>query len=397
MSKFRAGKLKKINFTVILLSQLLNLFGIAILLPIINNSLNELIYQDLILDIVILQSIICFNPVSNVWLRGLIASDINVKNIEGFLGFIFIFAFTPLIFLWFLSAQCNFGYSDFIFYVILLLSAFIVFLERAFLTNKDLVGLAVFKVSMLQVLPLIMISIWSNFLEIKTYYVISSTIVMLSSFIFVRRVEIIDAMEMCKYFSSNCKGELIFSITSLMQSNVDKYIIPFMFDKSVLASYYLAVMIPSRIVAIYSNVSNIYSKLIFKTLDLAIVNAYLKKCIVIYLVVALLLFYYADYIVLDYLSLDSDYLLFYNLSIFISLIQVFGFINYQFFSALNKIGTYTAINVVSTVLFLLTAQVLNSLSLGLVAVSLSLFISKLSEPVGTLIVRYEVRKNKNEK
>lgn len=377
------------NFIIIGISQLLNLFALIALLPYIKGIIPVVDYNELIFIIVVLQGLLCFNPISNVFLRGLNKKDIFIDDVRSLNAFLCIYVYIPILFLWFISYSSGFEEHIYLFFILAFLVLVKLFFERSVLVYCNNVSKAVFKIATFQVLPLISMV----FLPSANIFVIYISV--FTMFFYTTRL-IVDLAKVyltIKYLLTNIRSEFIFSLTSLAQSNADKYFIPMIFSKSELASYFLAVMIPSRLIAIYSNISNVYSRDIFKYKSFLFFKKYISYSLPLYFLLSFLLFYFSDYIVMSYLGLDERYKYIYYFSLIVSGIQVFGFINYQYFSAFNIINTYTVLNFISCFIFIISLYILQvGFDIGLLSIPISLIFSKLLEPIGSLVVFFLVKK-----
>lgn len=377
------------NFIIIGFSQLVNLFSLIALLPYIKGSMAVYDYNNLVLTIVILQGMLCFNPISNVFLRGLSREEVSLDDVHSLNFFILVFLYCPILFLWLLAYKLGFNEHVYIFYILMLLVLIKLFFERSILVYCDNVSIAVLKVAIFQVAPIVGIIIYP-IMDIYLMYVIFFTMFFFTTKFNINWSRLYNTVS---FLADNIKYEIIFSLTSLAQSNADKYFIPILFSKAELTNYFLAIMIPSRLIAIYSNISNIYSKDIFKYKDILFFNKYLKYSAPTYFLLFFILLLFSDYLVIDYLGLDESYKYIFYLSLFTSGIQIFGFINYQYFSAFNMINKYTILNVVAFIVFVVSIYTLHEiLSIGIISIPVSLMLSKILEPIGSVIVIFLTKK-----
>ncbi len=183
---------------------------------------------------------------------------------------------------------------------------------------------------------------------------------------------------------------LYFSMVTIFQTNVDKLMIPFVFDYATLGKYQLISMIPSRLNSLFGNISFVVSKDIHAG-DYEVVEKFFKYSNYLMALVSILLIFLNRYIItylLGYYDIETAILFF--IFIGIAFIQPFGFIGFQIFSSLNKLFKFGSVNLVSAFLFICFNVLFFIFNVGpLYSLAISLLMSKVTEfYIGYLGGRY---------
>lgn len=182
------------------------------------------------------------------------------------------------------------------------------------------------------------------------------------------------------YIIGRSRQIFMFSFVTILQTNIEKIIIPIFMGYSTLAIYNVITMIPSRMSLVWGSISALYSKEIHAGI-FDNVNNYFKYGSLIFFVFGCFLII-CDYYVLQYFTdvvfLKYEYI--YIIFAFVSLIQSFGFICFPIYSYKNRINDFSIINLASLMSFflLLCLFVLIEMS-DLFSISIAVLFSKLFE------------------
>lgn len=182
------------------------------------------------------------------------------------------------------------------------------------------------------------------------------------------------------YIIGRSKQVFIFSFVTILQTNIEKIIIPIFMGYSTLAIYNVVTMIPSRMSLVWGSISALYSKEIHSGIFDNVYNYFKYGGLVFFAFGCFFIVY--DYYVLQYFVdiVFSKYEYVYIIFVFVSLIQSFGFICFPIYSYKNRINDFSVVNLGSLMTFLLLLCLFTLLDMpDLFSISMSVLFSKLFE------------------
>lgn len=192
-----------------------------------------------------------------------------------------------------------------------------------------------------------------------------------------------------RYVGLRTQQTLWFSTLTIVQSNLDKFIIPLIFDYRVLSFYQLLSMVPSRLTSLYGNIAFVVSKDIHEKRFDKVKAFFTYSAALLLFCVAILVFFHRPIMAHLIGENAADFYPHYLLLILVTFLQPFGFICFQIYSLSNKLFYYGNINLLSSVCFVALIFLFRLLGVDpLYGIIVSLMLSKFSE----FLLAYQSRK-----
>lgn len=194
-----------------------------------------------------------------------------------------------------------------------------------------------------------------------------------------------------RYVLKRSQQVLFFSGTTIVQTNIDRFIIPALTDMSTLGLYNAVSFVPYRLSMLWGSMSALFSKEVHQG-NYNGIKQYFKYGTMLFTAVTVCVLALSTYILkyeLKRMPTDIEYAV-YAIFVLISLVQSFGFICFLVYSYKNSINKFTYINCFSAILFVVSFFILRYVvSDYLMAIAISIMISKVVELYnGHYISRY---------
>jgi len=383
----------KINFSINVLAQLINFVTLVFITPFVVKNIGLNNYGKFIYIFTIFNLLFLFRSFSTTFFK-----IISFKN--GYNWFMSLFY--SLFFVFIILMILNSFEILYIKYFLILVSVILYFMLIAFYIYKNLNAFPSF------ILPLINLFLYLYYLRINHYtfeenvYILSfitSIVILLFSiyllidtknnfhFSFIGKYK--------KYFFKRSKQTIYFSIVTAFQTNIEKIFLPILSSFELFAIYNLLILLPSRLISIYSNLSNIFLKDMYsknKNIILKAVNNYFFYSIAMFLVVSSILIIFHEQILIYLIHKNSfEYTIVFYLAILVAYIQIFGFIAFNLLSSINKLIIFSNNNLKSALLLLTLLCLFKLVSiLNLYTIIFSVIISKYYEIKNALYVNQKI-------
>ena len=387
---------KKNNIILNFLAQGINISFLFIYLPFLRDQLGGINYGLFVLYHTAFLILFQLNHIYSTLLK-LLKSE-NGK------AFIFsIHSFINLISLVFFIFLLVFNFSFFgIIYI--LLSTFNSFIIQAILVKKNFNSLSSFILPFLNIFLILGLIFNDNFSLDLFIYILSSGffIINIISLFFLGfnyfKLKFLLSNNKWNYLFTRTIQTSYFSFVTILQTNIDKFIIPIIFDLKILGIYHLIILIPSRISSIYGNIALAFSKQIHESK-----NANFNNFTIDFFKYSSFISFFAVFII-SLLStkillhsfnniIEPEYIFVFFISIFISLIQSLGFYSFQLYSRINRLYKMALINFYSVISYVVLILILSKILTPLISLSIALFLSKFSEFYNAYYLSKKIKKS----
>ncbi len=386
----------KLNFSINIFAQFLNFFTLVFITPFVVQNIGLDNYGKFIYIFTIFNLLFLFRSFSTTFFK-----IISFKS--GYDWFMTIFY--SLFFVFVVSIILNIWKIPYTEYMVILLSVILYFMLIAFYIYKNLNAIPNL------ILPLINVFLYVYYLNVNHYtffnniYILSlitTTIIFIFSiYLFVttrNRFRFSFSKRYKRYFYKRSRQTVYFSVVTAFQTNVEKIFLPLLGSFELLAVYNLLTLLPSRLISIYSNFSNIFLKDMYsrnrKTI-LDAVNNYFFYSIAMFLFVAGIIVIFHEPILFHFMHKNSlEYTMVFYVAIIIAYIQIFGFISFNLLSSINKLTVFSNNNLKSALLLLLLLCTFSLFSLlSLYTIIGSVLLSKWYEVVNAKYINSKMSIN----
>jgi len=380
----------KINFFLNGVAQLINISILLILTPHLIKSIGLNSYGKFIFIHSIFIFISIFRSFTTTFLKILAFKD----GYNWFLSIYYLLFFTIII----LATLRVMQYSI-IDYLIILLGMIIYFMFSAFYIYNSLSSIPNFIMPFINLILYLYFISNSNYTINKNIDILSIAlivaIVIFSIYIFIKSKFNFKFSyknsRLFKYLYKRSIQTVYFSLVTAIQTNIERLLLPLFGSFELLGLYNLITLIPARLISIYSNLSNIFTKDIYsKSRDRLkyAVESYFKYSTILFLVVSSLVISFHREILFYFLKeYKTEYRDIFILAIIISSIQIFGFISFNILSSINKLILFSSNNLKSAIILTISITTLYFFSyLNLYTLTFSILISKYYEFVNAKYV-----------
>lgn len=368
------------NFLLNASAQLINIFLLITLSPVVLKNIGKENYGQFVFVHAILLILFQFNHIYTTFLKLLKYKGTLLYCSHSIKLYLFL---CPLLII--LSYIINSGFIYIFLIPFIIISVFIIFMYKAILVYNSKNGYANFYLPVIN-LFLLLYYCYNNF-SIEIFFKKLSLLIyfeiLLSYFLlklYRNTNKDFNLKRINKYIIKRSIQTSIFSLSTLLQTNVEKFLLPIFFNFSVLGIYNLIILIPSRLISIFGNISYIYSKDIHSKNYSKIFDYFKYSAILVSFPILILVLF--ESFILNYMvnELKPIYFIIFKFSIIISLTQSFGFICFPIFSEKNKISILGINNAISLIIFLVSFSILyNYYEKSLLSLIIALLISKVIE------------------
>lgn len=374
----------KLNFSINIFAQLLNVFTLVLITPFVVKNIGIDNYGKFIYIYTFFSILFLFRSFSTTFFK-----IISFK--KGYNWFMTAFYSLFLIFL-FLIVFSTFSIPHIELFIILL-SGILYFMLTAFYIHKHLNAVPNL------ILPFINLFLYTYYLNINQYDALNnihvlSIITALIIFIFSIYLFFDTGINFKysftgryqRYFFKRSIQTVYFSMVTALQTNVEKIVLPILGSFELLGIYNLLILLPSRLISIYSNFSNVFLKETYsknREKVLYAVNNYFFYSISMFLFVTAFIIIFHEQIILYFMHKNClEYTVVFFVAILISFIQIFGFISFNLLSSINKLIIFSSNNLKSALLLIFLLGTLSLFSyLNLYTIVLGVLLSKWYEIV----------------